>query len=575
MKNQTIITLFEEIVHKYPQHIALKYGQDAITYDQLQKEVTKIASNLRQKYLKKYSKPMPNETCIGISFERNSLFVSIILGILKAGGCYVPIDKNYPKKRVEYILENCQAPFVFTDSSQAPINKVLNYQDLSIPPPLQREKFPKIHSQQSAYIIYTSGSTGKPKGVVIEHRSLLNLIADQKKRLNIKKQDRILQFSSIGFDACVWEIFNAILNGACLCIPKEEERISEELLDYLHKERISLALLPPIILKNLKNKGFPHLKNLVTGGDICTEDIVKEWTKNSITLWNAYGPTESTVCATIHRCSPQEASPPIGSPLDNISTFILDNKLKPVSQGQIGELCLGGKSLAREYYRSPQLNNERFIYPPFKYFDYHSRIYRTGDLVKQRRDGIFEYIGRKDHQIKIRGFRIEIEEVESILRSFPSIQDAVTIADGSDEQKMLHAFIIPLKDFKKESLALYLKKELPTFMLPSSTNIVKNFPITPHGKIDRQHLLKLRKLNSTPSCNLEINELQKQLRHIWCKHLQASNTSIDEDFLQLGGNSLIAMKIIAEIKKKCGVSITMRDFFNMPSIRKQSTYLGK
>ena len=366
-----------------------------------------------------------------------------------------------------------------------------------------------LEPEDLAYVIYTSGSTGRPKGVMIAHRGLCNLALAASKALGITSQTRVVQLASFSFDASVWEIFTALVSGAALVLGTREELLpGPKLASFLRGRRVSVATIPPSLLRLLPAKDLPDLKTVVSAGEACSADLVESWAPGRRFI-NAYGPTETTVCATLGECtSGSGRRPDIGTPLGNMRVYILDAQLEPVPVGVVGELCVGGVGVALGYLNRPELTAERFIVDPFSSKP-GSRIYRTGDLARYRADGRIEYLGRADDQVKVRGYRIELGEIESALLDLAGVaQAAASLQTNDNQEQRIVAYVVPKADDKgprsvgiedsslgtnsaplrSSELWKNLVGRLPDYMMPSAFVVLDKLPLTPNGKVDRRAL---------------------------------------------------------------------------------------
>ncbi|OQM44148.1 hypothetical protein B6A27_18285, partial [Anoxybacillus sp. UARK-01] len=429
-----------------------------------------------------------------------------------------------------------------------------------------------VNLNNLAYVIYTSGSTGTPKGVMIEHRSLTNFIFSISKEYEITKNDVIIQFASIGFDVSVFDIFTSLCNGATLCIASEEERKSpEKLTELMRKYGVTVAELPPALLPLLNPKDFPMLRLLSVGGEKFSGDLVSIWSSPKRRFVNGYGPTETTVAVTLFDCKGKwNSNPPIGKPMYNIETYVLNNNLQPVPIGVPGELYIGGACLARGYLNRNELNSQKFVNNPFSN-DKNSKLYKTGDLVRWLPDGNLEILGRSDRQIKIRGFRVELEEIESNLIRLPNIKQAVVdVSDEINNDIQIIAYIVLEKgaaiDIKE--LRESLKGNLPSYMVPSRFIEIDEIPLTPNGKIDRKSLPRPSELIPESSNHLLPRDETELMicDEILCPILGVKNIGINDNFFDLGGNSLQATMVVSQIRNRFDVDINLIDFFQSPTV---------
>lgn len=574
--HQCIHQLFEEQVAKNPDAVAVIYEQESLTYQQLNQKANQLAHYLQSLGIK-------TEELVGICVERSPLIIIGILGILKAGAAYLPLDPSYPPNRLIYMVEDSGVSVVLTQEKLANTLQLENlqkvYLDQDWPIISQQSSDPPVSETQAknlAYVIYTSGSTGKPKGVLLAHKGVCNLATQQRKIFNIKAQSRVLQFASFSFDASVWEIFMALGSGATLVMGDSDSLLpGENLLNLLKKQKITVATLPPSALAVMPTDELPDLQSLIVAGESSSADLLKKWCQNRH-VFNAYGPTESTVCTTIALIKDPQQKPPIGKPLGNFQVYILDPCLNPVPIGINGELYIGGEGLAKGYLGQPELTNSKFISNPFN-DNPASRLYKTGDIVRYLADGNIDFMGRIDHQIKIRGFRIELGEIETVLSQHPQVQEGIVIA-REDELgvKRLSAYVIPVtQQLTQQELRQFLQDKLPNYMIPAFLMLLDSFPMTPNGKVDRRALpipeIDLHELENyiAPSTDTE-----KILIAIWQEILGLKKISINDNFFELGGDSILGIQIIAKANQ-AGLQITPKQLFSHQTIAQLATVTEK
>ncbi|WP_427161139.1 amino acid adenylation domain-containing protein [Aliinostoc sp. HNIBRCY26] len=573
-QDKTLVDLFEQQVEKNPDHTAVVFAAQSLSYQQLNQKANQLAHYLIQNY------QIQPDTLIGISVERSLEMIIGLLGILKAGAAYVPIDPNYPPERIQFMLEDSGISILLSQSfllNQLPINELAN----SLPViDLDAEDFaeastanPSLQStpENLAYVIYTSGSTGKPKGVMIEHRGLLNLTLTVAEVLQIQPQSRVLQFASFSFDASLWEIAPTLSVGACLYLAQKETLLpSADLVSFLEDCQISHVTIPPSVLSLLPPATLPNLQVLVTGGEACSPELVTRWATGR-PFFNGYGPTESTVCTSIAVCQPDGKKPPIGKPLSNLRIYILDPHNQPLPPGIPGELCIAGVGLARGYLNRPELTAEKFI--DIDLFGKTERIYKTGDLARWDADGNLEYLGRIDEQVKLRGFRIELGEIESLLLQHPSVKEAVVTLYKTENNQSLIAYVTGITNDLSTELKNRLKSRLPDYMIPSQIIVLDKLPLTPNGKIDRKALpvpnILVTGLYTAPS-----NEIEKQLEQLWSTVLECQNISIHDNFFDLGGHSLLAIKLLNHIQQVFNQELALSSLFQNPTIAQLALQLS-
>jgi amino acid adenylation domain-containing protein len=441
--------LFEEQAEKSPNAIAVVFDNQTLTYQQLNHRANQLAHYLQELGIKP-------ESLVGICVEKSLEMIVGILGIFKAGGAYVPIDPNYPQSRREFMLTDTQVKVVLTQQSLtslfADIKLICLDIDENIATYSTENPTSSANLDNLAYIIYTSGSTGKPKGVLIEHRGLCNVVAGQIKAFELRSHNRILQFSSLCFDASIFEILLAFGVGATLYIPPKKAQLpGRDLVEFLQTNAIDTTIISPSVLAVLPASELPLLQTVIAGGEACTTEIVQQWAKNR-RLFNAYGLTETTIWATACQLIFSDEKPSIGRPVANTQIYILSDRLLPVPIGVVGEIYIAGDGTARGYLNQEDLTAQRFINHPFVETLYATslqnshRLYKTGDLALYRHDGSLEFIGRIDEQVKIRGFRIELGEIETVLKQHPMVENAIALVNSD----RLIAYIVPQTTVEKQ-----------------------------------------------------------------------------------------------------------------------------
>jgi len=457
-KDKCIHQLFEAIVEQTPDAVAVVFEEQQLTYKELNQRANQLAHHLR-------NLGVGAEVLVGLCVERSLEMVVGLLGILKAGGAYVPLDPAYPPERLAFMLEDSQVGVLLTQARL--VESIPKYQGRIVCLDTdweiierQSEENPKCSftPENLAYVIYTSGSTGRPKGVLVAHRGLCNLAKAQIEIFDVNLSSRVLQFASLSFDVATSDWVIALCSGATLCIASNNALLAGSgLIELLRDRAITDIELPAAVLRVLPLEELPTLGTIIVGGEAVSADLVAKWSSGR-RFFNAYGPTESTVCATIAECSDSSESPPIGRPIANIQVYILDAQLQAVPIGIPGELYIGGAGLARGYLNRPELTAERFILNPFS-DEPSSRLYKTGDLARYLSDGNIEFLGRIDQQVKIRGFRIELGEIEAVLSQHPDVRESVVMKreDAWGNQRLVAYIVSNLTPertpFKSECLA--------------------------------------------------------------------------------------------------------------------------
>ena len=543
-KNQTIVDLFEEQVVKNPNSVAVVFEHKELSYQELDEQSNQLAHYLQKNYTIK-----PDDL-VGIKQQRSEWMIISILGVLKSGGAYVPIDPEYPQDRIEYIEKDTKCKVCI---DEVELNKFKQNQEK-----YSKEKinsFTKPHNL--AYVIYTSGTTGQPKGVMIEHTALVNLCFWHKTKFSLTKQDRASLYAGVAFDASVWELFPYIISGARLYIVPQKIRLdSNELSTYYEVNKITISFLPTQIAEQFLEVENKSLRYLLIGGEKFNHFVKKKYQ-----LINNYGPTESTVVVSSCEVNDHYLNIPIGKPISNTQIYIVNthNELQPINV--IGEICIGGVGLSRGYLNQEELTKEKFIENPFKEGE---RNYRTGDLGRWTKEGNVEFIGRKDGQVKIRGYRIELAEIENALRNNKEIEEAVVVVkENQNHEKELVAYITAKEEQNINAIRSYLKEILPEHMLPAYYVQLEIFPLTPNGKIDRKSLPDPQGLGLKSGIEYvgPRNEIEERLVKIWQEVLQRENIGIKDDFFTLGGHSLKAVRLNNEYQKELSVKLSLKDLF--------------
>ncbi|WP_293092302.1 non-ribosomal peptide synthetase [Moorena sp. SIOASIH] len=606
-QDKCIHQLFYEQVEKTPQAVAVVFENQQLTYRELNNRANKLAH-----YLQKLGvKP---DTMVGLFLNRSLEMVVGLLGILKAGGAYVPIDPTYPTERIAYMLDDSRVSVLLTQSHLKAI--LPEYQGLVIgldsdgevmatelthcplnPPnlgdfesstpqiwgvrgakPTQLRKSYATESEENpvsgvtskdlAYVIYTSGSTAKPKGVLVTHQGLCNLANEQIRVFDLRTTSRVLQFFSISFDGSIWEIVMALCSGARLClVPTESTRLGSDLKKLLQKHSITHISLVPSALATLPCEDLPTLQTIIVGGEACPQELVKKWSKGR-RFFNAYGPTEYTVGATVAEFTDRNQKLTIGRPIANTQIYILDKHLQPVPIGVPGELHIGGVGLARGYLNRPDLTEQKFIPNPFSN-ESGSRLYKTGDLARYLPDGTIEFLGRIDHQVKIRGFRIELSEIEAVLTQHPDVLCGVVI-DREDRpgNKRLVAYVVPKVELAISNLRDFLKTKLPDYMIPSAFVLMEALPLTPNGKVNRRALPAPDSFTQVGEDNFVAPQtpMEKILASIWAEVLGLKRVGINDNFFELGGSSLQAAFLVSKLEEEINRNVSVKLLFQHPTI---------
>lgn len=549
--SKTLIDIFNESVTLSPNQVALTYGKHTLTYKQLDEESNQLARFLQSQY------NIKTENRIAVELERSNWFVISFLAVLKIGAVYVPIDPSFPNERIAYIKNDSDCKAIITDTVLKKYKEEKNnYSSLSIDVNLTENNL--------AYVIYTSGSTGVPKGVMIEHKGIVNTICSQIKSFEITSTDRCLQFSNQSFDASIWEVLITLLGGAQLFIIEEDVKSNPEYFtSFLKKHKISWVTLPPSFLKQLEINKLTGIKTLITAGEEAPLEEVNAFSKIGHYI-NAYGPTETSICATTYQGS-ISSNVPIGYPIANTKVYILDAALKLLPIGAIGELYISGKGLARGYINLEELTKEKFVKNPFEKDE---RLYKTGDLARWLPDGSISFVGRKDNQVKINGYRVELNEIKSQIEQSNLVEQcALIVKENKYSIKQLIAYVVAKDEFNRTAVINFLKNILPEYMIPKIYVLIDRIPINSSGKIDYKALPEpdeksfQKEEYVSPSTDTE-----KQLVHIWQELLGIEKVGVYDNFFELGGNSIASIKMINEIRLSLDISLSVKLIFQYQNI---------
>ncbi|MCQ6335105.1 MULTISPECIES: non-ribosomal peptide synthetase [Bacillus cereus group] len=585
--SKTLDQLIDEQANKTPSCIAMTMGKHILTYQELQVQSSQVAQALLQKELKKQER-------VSILMNRSIDAIVAMIGVLKAGGTYVPIDPDFPVDRIHFILQDSESTHVITDQkTNLPYNlsntSIIMYETLS--KQIVTEQLQSKHTPyDEAYIIYTSGSTGTPKGVLISHQSILQFIHSLQGEYNFLEQQVHLQFASFIFDASVWEIYGSLLTGGRLHLLSDIERKSiDHFIAVIHEQKVQYCLLPTVFFHTLTQASGQQLEQIASlqyvfvGGETLLPEMVRNWQSKvglHIPVVNAYGPTEITVCATTYPITQplhaKQTHIPIGKPLSHTNIYVLNENGQLCPPYVPGEIYIGGNSLATKYINQPEKTKETFVQVHIPNTS-ETKMYKSGDQGRLTYDGQIEFLGRIDKQVKIRGYRIELEEIEERLLQHPSIQQAVvTVYKNETSHPLLIAFYKETENknvnINTRDLKEFLSKNLPYFMIPDATQHVDIFPVTPSGKIDQKSLLAVFNVTLVDQDKTFVSphtDTEKQLQQIWGDVLQKDTEaiSIEEDFFTIGGHSLLTVQLINRIETQLYVKLTFKDLYKYRTIQ--------
>ena len=557
----TLPAMFEAQVARTPDAVALDADGVEWTYHALDAAADRLARFLA-------GRGVGLEDLVAVALPRSADLVVAILGIMKAGAAYLPVDVAYPRSRVELMLHDAGVRYGITTSDATrgwPGPEWFALDDLDPVPDTAPTARPT--PENLAYVIFTSGSTGRPKGVAVSHAGLASMALTQAEQLRTSPPARVLQQASPSFDVSIWELVQALSTGATLILPAADLVLAgTSLAEVLTDHRVTHATLTPTALRSLP--ADPHtlldLRTLVVAGEACPPDLVDRWAPGR-RLLNAYGPTESTVCATVSGPLSPGSGAPIGRPVRDTRIHVLDARLREVPVGAVGELYIAGAGLARGYLGPAGLTASRFVANP--YGPAGSRMYRTGDLARWRADGMLDYLGRSDDQVKIRGFRVEPAEIESVLTEMPAVAGvAVLVHDDGDDRRLV-AYVVPAgpNAVSRDEMRAYASRRLPGYLVPSAFVPLDAFPLTASGKLDRRSL-PAPIYAASGSRRAPRSPREKILCEIFGEVLGVAPPGIDDGFFDLGGHSLLATRLTSRIRSMLGVEVPIRIVFEAPTV---------
>jgi amino acid adenylation domain-containing protein len=576
-REASIGEVFEEQVSRSPNALAVVYGEDSLTYGELDARANRLAHHLR-------GLGVGPEVLVGLCVERSLEMVVAVLGILKAGGAYVPLDPEYPSQRLAFMLEDTGAPVLLVQSwleerlppyggrvVRLDTERGLIEGEASTPVGAE------VDGGSLAYVMYTSGSTGVPKGVCVEQRSVVRLVKSTN-YLAFGAQEVFLQFAPMSFDASTLELWGALLNGSKLVVYPAGPASLEGLGEEIRRRGVTVLWLTGALFRQMVDDDLDALRGvrqLLAGGEALSVPHVKRMLSclgEGQRLVNGYGPTENTTftcCHVMAAGSEVGVTVPIGRPISNTQVYVLDTRMEPVPVGVPGELYIGGDGLARGYWRREALTAEKFVASPFD-ADEGARLYRTGDLVRYRADGTLEFLGRMDDQVKLRGFRIELGEIESVLGAHAGVRETVVLCrEDTPGDKRLVAYLTAADPSRLSipELGAHLRRELPEYMVPAVFVVLEALPVTPNGKLDRGALPApdgARRLDGEYVAPR--GELEARVAAIWRELLRVEQIGVHDDFFELGGHSLMAARVANRVRSAFDVEVPLRELFAQPTI---------
>ncbi len=577
----TLPELFEAQAARTPDAVAVACGDASLSYRELNGRANRLARELA-------AGGAGPEQVVAVMIDRSAELIITLLAILKAGAAYLPVDPEYPAERIGYMLTDARPTLIVTaadGAAEVPSVAVpvvvaaldaMTAGDLS-----DADRAARLLASHPAYVIYTSGSTGTPKGVLVSHAGFASLAAGQARRIGAGPGHRVAQFATASFDTFGWEWMMALLSGAALVIVPERRRLGAELAGFLSQAGITHVTLPPAVLAMVDERSVSPAMVVVTAGEACPPQVLARWSAGRV-MFNSYGPTETTIDATLWRCDDAAGQlptvVPVGAPVVNTRVFVLDSWLNPVPAGVTGELYVAGAGLARGYLGRRALTAERFAACPFGTGG--ERMYRTGDLARWRPDGQLIFAGRADDQVKIRGFRIEPGEVAAVLAGCPGVAQVVVIArEDTPGERRLAGYLVPAGDADASGLAAAAREHaaarLPDYLVPSAFVVLQALPLTPSGKLDRAALPVPEQAGGAGAGREPATVAEEILCGIFADVLGVERVGPEDDFVALGGHSLLAIRLVSRVRAVLGAELAVRAVFEAPTPAGLAVRLGQ
>ena len=564
-----------------PDAIAVTHGKRSLSYQELDRRANRLAHILQ-------SLGVGPDVVVGLYLDRSLAMIVGALAILKAGGAYLPLDPSYPTERLMFLLKDAQAPILVTGQCMADTLPEHPEHVVTLDPegrlPVTQSSEPPVaraRGENLAYVIYTSGSTGQPKGVEITHGGLLNLVSWHQRAFRITRDDRASQLSALGFDAAVWELWPYLTAGASLHLSDGVAANDPEAVrDWLISQKITICFLSTPLAERVMTLEWPtkaRLRVMLTGADTLHHYPPR---KLPFRLVNNYGPTECTVVATSGTVQPNEhldCLPSIGSPIDNVQVYILNEGMRQAPIRESGEIYIGGAGLARGYRNQPDLTAERFVPDPFS-SEAGARLFRTGDLGHYLPDGQVAFLGRVDEQVKIRGFRIEPAEIVKVLDEHPAVQASAVVArEVEPGDKRLVAYFVPAAKAQPTHTELrnFIAARVPEYMVPATFVKLEALPLNPSGKVDRAALPAPNAENTLRDSSFVAprTPIEERLAAMLALLLDLDRVGVEDNFFLLGGHSLLGTQLIARVRDAFGVELSLRTLFDAPTVSKLSAQI--
>ena len=566
-----------ELIHEkallFPDRVALRFGDHVLTYHKLNNSANQFARLLKEYGIKRGS-------IVGLSVDRSPEIVIVMLAIVKSGAAYVPLDPEYPQARIEFMLEDTEAGFLITEEKYSrrfnAKGRTILIEDIRRQALLYSTAPPEIDIDMDdvVYVLFTSGSTGKPKGAQITHRGLVNFLVEMQKEPGLEEHDRVLALTTISFDISGLELYLPLITGAEIILTDAQTSKDTRLLMEIVKEQgVTVMQATPATWRMMLESWHERLPiKVLIGGEALSKKLAERLLEKCDSLWNMYGPTETTVWATFKRIYVDDEIITVGRPIDNMYVYILDNQLRPVPDGTVGEIFMGGVGVGKGYMNRPELTAELFMDDPFSDIP-GARMYKTGDLGRFVNGGEIQCLGRIDHQVKIRGYRIELGEIEHTLGKQKGIKDVVVLP--KDERLVAYVVLEEGHTARTFEWLQALRATLPEYMVPSNFVTLPVFPLSPNGKVDRnaleairQEMEKANRVYIPPR-----TEQEKLIADIWSDLLQVDQVGIRDDFFELGGTSIVAMQIMARLERETGKRLPLAGLFTANTVEKLSKQL--
>ena len=575
--------LFEAQAARTPDAPAVRFEEQCLSYRELNRRVNRLAHHLRRHGVSR-------DVLVGIFVERSLEMLIAVLAVMKAGGAYVPLDPAYPADRLEFMVQDAGISLVVT---QGPLLGLVSMPVTTRVLCLDRdsgaiaaESDEKPHGgadlEDLAYVIYTSGSTGRPKGVQIAHRSLANVLSSFQQTMDVRDRDVLVAVTTLSFDIAGLELLLPLVTGAQVVVASREVAADPaKLMALLAESDATIVQATPTTWRMLLEAGWRSAGALrvLCGGEAFPADLAERLLATGASIWNVYGPTETTIWSTAHRVTSGDSAVPIGRPIANTRIYVLDVSGEPVPIGVPGELYIGGAGVAKGYLHRPELTAERFVRDPFANRP-DTCLYRTGDIARYRADGTIEFLGRVDQQVKLRGFRIELGEIESVLASHPAVAQAVvTVREDRPGDRYLAAYVRPIAAPAPPGPELrdFLRERLPDYMVPSTFTELEGLPLTPNGKVDRRRLPEPdgRREGSRGSLVAPRNALERTIAQVWRDVLRLDEVGVDDNFFDLGGHSLLLVRVQTRLRETLNREVPIVEMFQYPTIRTMAAHFSR